>query len=176
MITILTPTEVATILRIQVRAVVRMCRLGLLPGARKPSRAWTIPAAAIAAYRARQSAPSPVIESPPLQEMPRIRGWDRQTWRGVPADSGVYALRVSIPGGPIKIGYGRDIRKRCMALQTGNHEALEMVVYFPGEGARLERELHLRFEKYRDRGEWFRCPESVIDELRGLPGARVPGR
>lgn len=55
---ILTPEEVAKIMQIKVRAVVRLCREGKLPGARKPSREWRVPTSAIETY---YSASAPIV-------------------------------------------------------------------------------------------------------------------
>lgn len=55
----------------------------------------------------------------------------------------------------VKIGYSVSISQRMPALQTAIPEKIKFVASFPGT-VKTERELHARFAKYREQGEWFR--------------------
>ncbi len=65
----------------------------------------------------------------------------------------VYFLQASI-GGPIKIGWSRDVPARVWAMQTGCPFELIVLTTMPGE-QRQERELHHRFRSAAIGGEWF---------------------
>lgn len=71
--------------------------------------------------------------------------------------------------GHIKIGFSTDPWRRLASLQTAHYQQLDMLATMPGEQAD-EREIHQRFWKHRERGEWFRDNELLrqfIDEVRG---------
>lgn len=55
----------------------------------------------------------------------------------------------------IKIGYSITPEKRLKDLQTSSPEALELLGTIPG-GKAEEAELHKKFERHREHGEWFR--------------------
>lgn len=55
----------------------------------------------------------------------------------------------------IKIGYSISPEKRLKELQTSSPEALELLGTIPG-GKAEEAELHKKFERHREHGEWFR--------------------
>lgn len=68
----------------------------------------------------------------------------------------------------IKIGFSADPWGRLASLQTAHYQQLDMLAIMPGEQAD-EREIHRKFWKYRERGEWFRDNELLrqfIDEIR----------
>ena len=60
---------------------------------------------------------------------------------------------------PLKIGYGRDAKKRLSHLQVGSPEELqvwyELEMLSCDEAKRIERELHKRLKAKYIRGEWF---------------------
>jgi hypothetical protein len=64
----------------------------------------------------------------------------------------------------IKIGIAKDPVKRLAALQTGNHESLELLGFGPGDAA-TEARLHAELAHYREIGEWFRDEPAVITAL-----------
>jgi hypothetical protein len=66
-------------------------------------------------------------------------------------------------GGPVKIGYSTNLKKRISKLQTGCAEKLDLLCAL--EGDRLqETSLHSQFQTERLHGEWFR-PEKVLAYL-----------
>ena len=71
--------------------------------------------------------------------------------------------------GPIKIGQtGNPYEFRHSGLQTGNPFELKLLLFVPS-CKYTEKSIHLRFDKYRIRGEWFEpAPELLefIEELR----------
>lgn len=71
-----------------------------------------------------------------------------------------------------KIGFTNNVVKRFKLICWGNPEKME-VLYFFGveENAKLEAELHKRFEKLRASGEWFKLSESeffYLEELKKI--------
>lgn len=59
----------------------------------------------------------------------------------------------------VKIGYSISPEKRLKELQTSSPETLVMLGTIPG-GKSKEIELHKKFAKHRERGEWFhKVPE-----------------
>lgn len=59
----------------------------------------------------------------------------------------------------VKIGYSISPEKRLKELQTSSPETLVMLGTIPG-GKSKEIELHKKFAKHRERGEWFhKAPE-----------------
>lgn len=65
----------------------------------------------------------------------------------------------------IKIGYTkRKPDNRLKQLNTGNNKKLYLLGYIQGD-KKKEKELHLKFNKYRIRqnGEWFLSSDSLID-------------
>lgn len=67
----------------------------------------------------------------------------------------VYFIQ-SVDGGPVKIGYAKDVEKRLGHLQSGSPVILQVVLKIESDmPIRLEQELHQRYSRYRIRGEWF---------------------
>lgn len=69
----------------------------------------------------------------------------------------------------IKIGFSADPWGRLASLQTAHYQRLDLLAIMPGDQA-AEREIHRRFWKHRERGEWFRdnaLLRQFIDEVRG---------
>jgi hypothetical protein len=70
-------------------------------------------------------------------------------------------------GAAIKIGRTTNFPNRLRFIQGHNHEKVECLGLFEGQGWR-ERRLHRRFADMRLRGEWFeRCPE-ILAEIKRL--------
>lgn len=73
-----------------------------------------------------------------------------------------------VDGGPIKIGFSRDVAGRVAALQTSVARELHVLATVPGDRA-LELEVHRRLSACRVRGEWFEDCDAVrrmIERLR----------
>lgn len=71
------------------------------------------------------------------------------------ASGGVVYFCRSKDGGPVKIGYAANAESRLKELQTSHHSELELVNAIAGTHTD-EHALHVRFAKYRLKGEWFR--------------------
>lgn len=80
-------------------------------------------------------------------------------------------------GGPVKIGRSSAPYERASYLQCGNPYELRVVRCFSGVPSRLERQLHVKLQKYQVRNEWFseEVLDLVADLLRELTdGSRSP--
>jgi hypothetical protein len=73
----------------------------------------------------------------------------------------VYAIT---DGTNIKIGVANNPLQRIKSLSTGNANKLRLLGYFPG-GFELERELHQRFRKVRENGEWLYSTNELVEYL-----------
>lgn len=69
-------------------------------------------------------------------------------------------------GGPVKIGRSSAPHSRASYLQCGNPYELRVVKCFSGVPSKLERQLHVRLQKYQVRNEWF--SEEVLDLVADL--------
>lgn len=78
----------------------------------------------------------------------------------------VYFIQA-IAGGPIKIGYARDVEKRLRDLQCGSPFVLRVICTEEG-GQKYEAQLHRRFAKWRLHGEWFRLEGELKDHLAAM--------
>ena len=70
----------------------------------------------------------------------------------------------------VKIGITNSIDNRLKQLQTGCPYPLNILAIIPG-GRKKEKELHKRFEKYSEIGEWFSLSgdlQDFVDKLRSL--------
>lgn len=71
----------------------------------------------------------------------------------------VYGIQCNPPDGPVKFGYAKSVKERLAAIATGNPYPLKVVlqVRLPTRHRALEFEqgIHLRFQEFRLRGEWF---------------------
>ena len=82
----------------------------------------------------------------------------------------IYFVQIE-GGGPVKVGYANDVRRRLADLQTASFQRLRLVASMPGDRA-AEAEVHKRLNHLRIRGEWFRPdPEmwEVLGDLTDLP-------
>jgi hypothetical protein len=64
-------------------------------------------------------------------------------------------------GGPIKIGFATDVKKRLASLQTGYPETLILLHSIPGN-VKDEEYFHSKFMCFRLRGEWFRPCDDIL--------------
>ncbi len=56
----------------------------------------------------------------------------------------------------VKIGHTGYVEGRLASLQTASPLPLTLLVAFSGCSDQDERDAHLHFKEYRERGEWFR--------------------
>jgi hypothetical protein len=63
--------------------------------------------------------------------------------------------------GFVKIGFTIDVAKRMMGLRTGSPRPLSLYATIDGS-MDDERELHVRFARYRLEGEWFELSDEII--------------
>lgn len=88
----------------------------------------------------------------------------------------VYFLEAS-SAHVIKIGWSRYVGGRIKNLRTGSPVPLRFLGCIAG-GMNLERELHMKFAKYRKHGEWFRASVELrqfIDATLAEQGLPVHG-
>lgn len=67
-------------------------------------------------------------------------------------------------GGPIKIGYTKDLKSRLSSIQTGHPDILKLLACFPAN-EKDEQKLHKKFDALRLRGEWFKPLQILLDEI-----------
>ena len=79
-------------------------------------------------------------------------------------ESYVYAIT---DGTAIKIGVARHPHKRLKALSTGNASNLRLLGFFSG-GFALEKEIHHKFRKVRENGEWLHVTDDLVIYLNTL--------
>jgi hypothetical protein len=67
----------------------------------------------------------------------------------------------------VKIGRGKDVRRRVQNLQTGNPSPLQLMGWIMvDDDAQIERRLHQKYQEQRQLGEWFSIgPSEVLAEL-----------
>lgn len=73
-------------------------------------------------------------------------------------------------GGPVKIGYTTDIKRRLKELQSGSIDILQILLVVPGNKV-YEQYLHSKFENYRLKGEWYKPDPKIfeyMDKLREM--------
>jgi len=81
--------------------------------------------------------------------------------------------------GFVKIGVAKDPHDRLYSIQTGSSEDVWLVGTFGVKNPkRIEKELHNRFYKYNESGEWFDISEEttelLISELRDRVSGESP--
>lgn len=89
-----------------------------------------------------------------------------------PVRSVVYFVQPD-SSGPIKIGFARNMAKRLVNLQSGNHERLVVRATTLGTQAD-ERAYHARFAEYRLHGEWFSPHPEILAEIERLANPPPP--
>lgn len=77
----------------------------------------------------------------------------------------VYFIRA-VGTSRIKLGFSAEPEKRLRELQTASPNRLVLLAKWPGTVA-IERQLHKEFAEYRVRGEWFKLPRPLIEQLLG---------
>ncbi len=80
----------------------------------------------------------------------------------------VYFVRAGADG-YIKIGHSKNVKNRIKDLQTASPVPLDVMCVIDGD-KRMETELHRRFAKHRDHGEWFRPGIDLLNFIRELRG------
>lgn len=85
-----------------------------------------------------------------------------------PRAGAVYVVQ-SEHGGPIKIGWSKDVWRRLMVLQTARPDQLVLRIALAGDQA-FESELHQALAPQRIRGEWFACDGRVDSFLAEASG------
>ena len=76
----------------------------------------------------------------------------------------------------IKIGYGSDVKRRVMRLQTGSPERLCILGVLPSmDPINLERHLHRKFADLRVHGEWFKRSPGLTRLLNTLLPVDIDG-
>jgi len=78
---------------------------------------------------------------------------------------------IQAASGPVKIGRGRDPKKRLHQCRIGSHEQLTLLAVVGGRGYE-ERVWHRAFNDNRLRGEWF----AFDDDLEEAIGLAVQGK
>ena len=72
----------------------------------------------------------------------------------------------------VKIGYTGSTpggaHKRLNTLQIGNPIKLNLMAYMDGDRD-AEHRLHVKFDKYWVRGEWFRLSGEVLEYINNIP-------
>lgn len=69
-----------------------------------------------------------------------------------------YFFRNPITG-LVKIGKSNDVKTRKQAVQCGSGVDLDVLLVIDGD---IERELHKKFARYREHGEWFNDTDGKI--------------
>lgn len=69
-----------------------------------------------------------------------------------------------MPDGPVKLGFTINISTRLRKLQTGAHEELKVIWTTFGD-MNTERKLHVLFDNFRIRGEWFDFGDMTDDRI-----------
>lgn len=75
----------------------------------------------------------------------------------------VYFIQA-MSGGPIKIGYTKNISQRLATAQTHSPERLIVIASFAG-GAAEEGALHWKLKAHRVGGEWYAPAPEVLAEV-----------
>ena len=77
--------------------------------------------------------------------------------------------------GPVKIGSAKDVAKRVINLQSGNHKKLRLISVRPG-GLTEEGLIQKQFADDRLTGEWFRPSDRLLREADKFPSPKPPAR
>lgn len=77
--------------------------------------------------------------------------------------------------GPIKIGRSNNIKRRLSEFQVSNAEPMNILLALKG-GRDLERAFHIKYDPYRQSGEWFAPVSHLLDEIRALGAAGLDAR
>ena len=77
----------------------------------------------------------------------------------------VYFIQAG-DGGPIKIGFAKDVKRRLTKMQADNHERLRLRVVLEGDREE-ETRLHRQFYRCRLFGEWFHPSTNLLQYIKG---------
>lgn len=77
------------------------------------------------------------------------------------------------PGGPVKLGYARDLRTRLQSMQTSNPAKLHVLASFPGVRGQ-EIAAHDKFSSLHIRNEWFQDEAEQISRFIREQGETLP--
>ena len=75
-----------------------------------------------------------------------------------------YIYFIQSEDGFIKIGCTQTLKKRIKAIQACNALKIKLIGKMKG-GYDLESELHLKFKRYRKRGEWFHPVPELLEYI-----------
>lgn len=68
--------------------------------------------------------------------------------------------------GFVKIGVAVNVVKRVSELQVGNPFEITLLGFWKSQNAVQEEEtIHACLNQYRVRGEWFKLPKSIMDNI-----------
>jgi hypothetical protein len=84
----------------------------------------------------------------------------------IPYEEWVYFIQDS-GSGLIKIGYSTNVNSRLQAIQQGMPTEVKLLKYIHGD-KELESELHERFSESRQRGEWFKPTNELLEFVESL--------
>ena len=87
--------------------------------------------------------------------------WEKEIY------AGVYVVR-GVRGGPIKIGFSKDVNARMIALESNQPYPLEILYVIRNAGHDFERYMHRNLKKYRTKGEWFEYDDTVKQKIEEL--------
>jgi hypothetical protein len=130
-----------------------------MPGAQRINRRWRVPRATI------HHDESGIGVAQCAEMAARLKADGHPSFSRPAKTPIVYFIRAGA-NGPIKIGFTSNLQRRLEFLQSGNHHRLKCLHTIAGT-ARLEREMHRRFEQLRITGEWFRYEGELRAFLRG---------
>ena len=86
---------------------------------------------------------------------------------------GVYVIRAH---GWTKIGYASNVARRLDDYVVSIPRGYELIaVFYCEKPADLERQLHYRYQRMRQRGEWFYLPDETLSGLQ-IEAAEYKGR
>lgn len=74
---------------------------------------------------------------------------------------GVVYFIQSVGGGPVKIGWSKQVTSRLRGLQTGHAERLTILAVLPAT-KETERSIHRALPSHRLHGEWFAPSVEVL--------------
>lgn len=84
----------------------------------------------------------------------------------------VYFIQAG--SGPVKIGYAGNPQKRCLQLQIGHYEPLQILRVLEGNRT-TEKWLHNHFDAWRIKGEWFTYAPDMLTVQPALPPKTING-
>jgi len=80
------------------------------------------------------------------------------------AEPGYVYFIQGVHGGPIKIGYSNNLKRRLSVLQTSYPDKLHIIAYIPAT-QKFEHKLHKDLKRHRLYGEWFSPTPEVLQVI-----------